>query len=935
MTRFLHNFPRSFSTILAISACLAASTSIANSNGLPQNLPSGLPEGLILSPFDADRVWVERWGSNDDWSNSGIWLTGQQVGEQVDVNFDNSVLINNRSIYREDDYTGTGLALQEITPKPGFPNEAGMTVWIGTAEPEATSGNDNVDVGDTFTIGSLTVQNVSAGVGRSFRNGGVLVFDSGSAGSPARIIHLGDENSEGEDMNIREGTSFQLNSPTELYLLNTSSRFRIRNTSQITGTGDLILNPGDAQSYTGTATGQGPEIQRELRIENTGRISTSGEIHIGAARIRIADDGDITNTSAIHIHPQGQLRLDRTGTVNYDLGDGPIILNSEGHRMDDESNGAIRQQANSINDTAVVSNPIQLTGDSRVHSRDQGTLVLEGNISGEGELRKTGEGPLHLSGSISNNGGLDITNGHTEIIGADRLQNVPLRFGSRENQRHLRLNGNQSVSLLDGDDIDPDEADASSTLTLELGDSAVLTVNQEFDIVDGDEITTRFQGVIAGSGSLTKTGHGTLRLTRWAKSYTGPTLIEQGVLEVSESAALAATESITVNDEGQLRLSTSGSDVHYSFGGPLVLNGNGRNEVIGTGQDLGVLGSLRYQPGSGAHQATVSSPVELASDTRIHVNGSQKTLRLTGLISGNGGFTKSGGGDLILQGDHSYAGHTLVENGHLQINGNLSGNGSVIVQATNRLSGTGSIAGDLELSGILDVPSSGNSFTVGGSIYADSTSRIVINMDNREGTLPSLQTNGAVSFDSGAVIELHGTLESGSYALLGSTTGIQGVENLEISGLAGSGLAAQFSQSDGNLILQLYSEDGSDFPISEFVGPVAPGAEENFFISDWLGEIQVIEISDDGSTALIKLPEIGVLWTHQSMVQQSGLWFFSASSRSFLFTEAGTFPYLFRPDLGWVWYAASNPSYRWLYNLDDELWFAETRSQLIQLTPVD
>ncbi|MCC5834029.1 MAG: autotransporter-associated beta strand repeat-containing protein [Opitutales bacterium] len=931
----LPNIPKPYFACLLGLASIGFSTigSIHASSGLPQNLPEGLPSGLLLSPFVADRVWVERWGSNDDWANNGVWLTGNQVGEQVDVNFDNSVLINNRNVYREDDYDGTGLALQEILPKPGFPDSPGISVWVGTAEPEGTSGNDNVDVGGTFTIGSLTVQNVSAGVGRSFRNGGTLVFDSGDAETPARIVHLGDESSDGDDFNIREGTSFQLNSPTEFYLLNTGSRFRIRDNSAITGTGNLILNPGNAPSYNGAETSQGSEIQREVRIEDTGRISTTGEIQIGAARIRIVDNADIISASAIHIHPEGQLRLERTGTVSYDLGDGTIFLDSEGHRMDDESNGAIRQQANTVNDTATVSNPITVVGDSRVHSRDEGNLVLGGDIDGEGELRKTGDGLLRLSGVISNEGGLDITNGTVEILSANRLNSVPLKFGTRENQRKLVLNGNQTVSLLDGEDLDPSDAGTSSTLELELQGSTVLTVDQAFSWDDDEEASTRFQGTISGSGSLVKTGDGTLRLTRWAKTYSGETHIEEGVLEVSASAALAESSGITVLDGGQLRLTTSGSDVQYSFGGPIVLNGDGRSAAVGTGQGLGIRGALRYDPGSGAQQATVASAIELASDAGLHVDGAQKIMRLTGVISGSGGFVKSGGGDLILHADNSYAGDTVIENGRLIIQGSHSGSGTVLVLSGAQLGGTGSIAGDLEIGGDFSIPLGSSTFSVGGSMVLESSARLAFDLDEQSSETARLSSGGSVTIDSGADLELHGSMNAGSYTILSSASGIQGIENLSVSGLAGSGLAANLSVSNDDLVLELYSEDGSDFPIFNFVGPVTPGSQPDTFISEWFGEIRVLNISDDGTTALFEQAKLGALWTHSALVSETGTWFYSAESRSFTFTGENTFPYVYRPAIGWVWYAASDTNYRWLFNLEDESWYAETRTELILVSP--
>ncbi|MCD8483648.1 MAG: autotransporter-associated beta strand repeat-containing protein [Verrucomicrobia bacterium] len=504
-------------------------------------------------------------------------------------------------------------------------------------------------------------------------------MNSGDSGRPARVVHLGDEISDGDDMNIRGGTNMRLDSATEFYLLNTSSRFRVRDNSRIFGTGDLILNPGNAFNFTGEATGQGESIRRELRVENTGRIATTGTIQIHAARLRLIGSADITDTQGIAIHPQGQLMLERTGTVTYDLGNGAILLNSGGHLMDDGSNGAIRQESNTAADLAIINNPVQVLGSSTLHARGEGTLELRGPISGVADgqafgqavqLRKSGSGLLRLSGAQTANdswlGGWDISNGTVELQGDSRLPFAPLRFSSSDNERVLKLNaGQHRISLLDGDAQDPEEPESVNTLTLHLShQDTELMVDQAMFFSGEEETDTRFQGAITGSGKFTKTGGGILRLTRWAKTFSGETLIEQGVLAVSESAALANTAKITVLSGGQLRLTSSGSDVSYNFGGDLVLNGAGRSGDVSEGQGQGVNGALRLDPGSGATTTTISSPVHLASDATIHVNGADKTLIAEGPISGPGRLTRSGAGSFYIRGMSTLTGGITLDNGY-------------------------------------------------------------------------------------------------------------------------------------------------------------------------------------------------------------------------------------------------------------------------------
>lgn len=661
--------------VSTIFGSIALAASALAQSGLPQNLPSGLPADLVTSPFMADFVWVEQWGTNGAWSNRGLWRTGAQVGEEV--NNDNSVLLNNRAIYRSE--------LQTLPiPAGSPPNQAGISVWVGTPRwflesPDQMGGNDNVDVVQNFTLGSLTVQNASQiERGRSFRDGGTLILNSGVAGRPARVVHLGDESSNGDDMNIRGGTSMRLDSPTEFFLLNTQSRFRVRDNSRIFGTGDLILNPGNPFSFAGEATGQGERIRRELRVENTGRIATTGNIHIHAARLRLIGSSDITDTQSIVINPQGQLMLERPGSVTFNLGNGPLRLNSGGHLMDDGSNGALRQESNAPADVAIVNNAIEIVGSSALHVRGEGTLELRGPISGVSggqffgeavELRKTGSGLLRLLGSQSSadswQGGWNITNGTVELAGDSRLPFAPLRFGSVENERRLQLNaGEHRVTLLDGDAMDPDEVDTVNTLDLHLGSAAtVLRIEQAIQFDGEEETDTRFQGDISGPGSLVKAGDGMLRLTRWAKTFSGETRIEQGVLAVSESAALANTSQISVAPGGQLRLTSSGPDVRYNFGGELVLAGSGRSGNISEGEGQGVSGALRLDPGSTATTTSIASPVRLAEAAGIHVNGADKTLILQGALTGPGQLNRSGAGALFIRGTTDLSGGIVLENG--------------------------------------------------------------------------------------------------------------------------------------------------------------------------------------------------------------------------------------------------------------------------------
>lgn len=172
--------------------------------------------------------------------------------------------------------------------------------------------------------------------------------------------------------------------------------------------------------------------------------------------------------------------------------------------------------------------------------------------------------------------------------------------------------------------------------TLRVGDGTAM----------GEAMTATIDAELEGATQLVKTDLGTLVLTG-ANSYTGGTVIEDGLLQISSDANLGAASGALTFDGGALRTT---ADV------------NSNRDVIFTSDG-------------------------------VFLTDADTTFTTGGSLSGAGGFTKNGAGTLVLTGDSSgYAGGARIAGGILAINGGLGG--AIDVMSGGRLEGVG-VAGDI------------------------------------------------------------------------------------------------------------------------------------------------------------------------------------------------------------------------------------------------
>lgn len=219
----------------------------------------------------------------------------------------------------------------------------------------------------------------------------------------------------------------------------------------------------------------------------------------------------------------------------------------------------------------------------------------------------------------------------------------------------------------------------------------------------------RLREAWTGPGGIVKRGIGTAFLTGSGKNFTGPVIVDEGVLGVTDAGVPVAASFVSVHPGGQLRLVSHGTPSapagHAFGGGPIHLSGPGRSGAL-VGENLGVRGALRYEPGGDAgRHASVSNGLHLAAATDIHVGGASNRLLVSGPLTGTALLTKSGGGNLELGGDSLVSAPPLwIENGRITVSGEHPA--PVGIGTSGVLAGTGRV-GEISGEGLVSLSGGG------------------------------------------------------------------------------------------------------------------------------------------------------------------------------------------------------------------------------------
>jgi autotransporter-associated beta strand protein len=316
--------------------------------------------------------------------------------------------------------------------------------------------------------------------------------------------------------------------------------------SVISGGGNLVKSGNSTltlygtQTYTGTTT------------INSGRLNTSGTM---ASKNFTVNGGEF--------RLDGNNRLSTDNDLAIALAGGTLRLQSGAQTI----NGSMSLGAD-------TTSTISIAGAS-------GNMTMNGGISGAGNLTKAGTGSLFLNANNSYTGTTTlIDGGGIRTTGTMASGNYVLGSGTTLTTAGNNLLSSTANLTLNAATLRADSGGENIGGTVTLG-SGTSTISVSVNAAQGVVI----DGLVVGTGNLTKTGGGRLSLAG-DNSYTGTTVANLGTLQIDGDQSLATGNvtigaNATLTGSGTIGGATTISGVHspgnspgvQSFGSSLTYSG--------------------------------------------------------------------------------------------------------------------------------------------------------------------------------------------------------------------------------------------------------------------------------------------------------------------------------------------------------------------------
>ncbi|WP_411882997.1 autotransporter domain-containing protein [Polaromonas sp. YR568] len=397
-------------------------------------------------------------------------------------------------------------------------------------------------------------------------------------------------------------------------------------------TGARLTNTNDQVTLTAPGAAQALEVQgnAEVIVGGGGSLAVTDIINLGttagagAARLTIQGGGTVSAAhlfagdaprqgivtvtgagSSLTLAPLGVGQAERfeiggngAGELHIDAGANVTVNGTRTLHVGDTANGTLFIGSGAGAGTLTADSVILGTAGSSVQFNHTGTTTFSAAVSGNGSLSKAGAGTTILTGANSYTGGTTVTagtlQGDSSSLQGNISNNAAVTFNQTANGTYAgQISGTGSLSKTGAGTLVLTGAQAySGGTTVTAGTLQGTTASLQGNISNNAAVTFdqtasgTYAGAMSGTGSLTKTGAGKLVLSG-VNSYSGATAVNAGTLSVNGSIANSA---VSVNNGGTLGGSGTVGSTSIATGGVLA-PGNS----IGT---LTVNGNVNFAAGS-------------------------------------------------------------------------------------------------------------------------------------------------------------------------------------------------------------------------------------------------------------------------------------------------------------------------------------------------
>ncbi len=440
--------------------------------------------------------------------------------------------------------------------------------------------------------------------------------------------------------------------------------------------------------------------------------------------------------------------------------------------------------------------------DEQLFYNDKGYeyAVYSGQITGSGQVSKMGSGTQTFTGSESTYTGDTIAEGGilyltgtstaTDFAKATKGDDGKLKATTTVTQGvvgtgNLCWEGG-AVYLADGTRIYNASPSEKNKATIILGVEGGDEINEQDSEGKTKYNEATYSGVLATTGSMTKTGKGTLNFDQFGRFNEG-IFIEEGTLNLYGWAD-ADDYNITQNAGSSLMLSYDGS------------YGEGATETISSTLEVTGTGDERWKSALRTHGRTAAliSDIGVAKELEISGKITDDIDAEDGVASPNGNLLHSGEGTLTLSGANDYKGGTIITNGTVIVASDTGlgdtasgGDANLELSANARLAIADGV--EMTLAAVKEGTHAGNDIEGTVTIGTGATKGAQLNMtgDGYYATRTEVTENSALVFCG----ENSTNWKEGDSELTGAGT-LAGSGTVVVSDAAGKGTTVCFQVTD-------------------------------------------------------------------------------------------------------------------------------------------